>query len=443
MFFPAADTIAFSEGGVESMRLNSSGVLVTTNDASISGLTVGKGGGAVSSNTAVGSRALEANTTGLRNTAVGNGAGLVTTTGNYNAFIGSLSGTTNTTGSFNTAVGDVSLQSNTTGTGNTVVGFEALSRNTTAANNTAVGTQSLLFNTGAQNTAVGHTALFNNTTASNNTAVGYQAGFSNTTGLQHTFIGERSGQNNTTGNGNTFVGRFAGFSNTTGSNNTFIGYRNTDEYGAGHLVTTGSKNTILGSYNGNQGGLDIRTASNYIVLSDGDGNPLISTSQGRSVALEGAVPQTGEGITFPATQVASSNANTLDDYEEGTWTPTILWGGSDTGAVYTFQVGTYTKIGNQVSFFGYAQITTQSSATGNFTVGGLPFTSRNVSNSNQLCNAAIDNASSDVTQPRGRVDTNSTVINILSGSGTNNWGILTSSIRAAAFRVYVSGTYFV
>jgi hypothetical protein len=38
-------------------------------------------------------------------------------------------------------------------------------------------------------------------------------------------------------------------------------------------MTTGSKNTILGGYNGNQGGLDIRTSSNNIVLSDGDGNP--------------------------------------------------------------------------------------------------------------------------------------------------------------------------
>jgi hypothetical protein len=38
-------------------------------------------------------------------------------------------------------------------------------------------------------------------------------------------------------------------------------------------MTTGNNNTIIGRYNGNQGGLDIRTSSNYIVLSDGDGNP--------------------------------------------------------------------------------------------------------------------------------------------------------------------------
>ncbi|NBW22594.1 MAG: hypothetical protein EBR82_83075, partial [Caulobacteraceae bacterium] len=41
---------------------------------------------------------------------------------------------------------------------------------------------------------------------------------------------------------------------------------------SGYFITTGSKNTILGNYTGNNGGLDIRTANNYIVLSDGDGN---------------------------------------------------------------------------------------------------------------------------------------------------------------------------
>jgi len=55
--------------------------------------------------------------------------------------------------------------------------------------------------------------------------------------------------------------------NITGSKNTAVGDK------SGVLITTGSKNTILGSFSGNQGGLDIRTLNNYIVLSDGDGNP--------------------------------------------------------------------------------------------------------------------------------------------------------------------------
>jgi hypothetical protein len=148
IFFPAADTIGFSEGGAEAARFNASGVFTTTNDATIQGLTVGRGAGAVATNTAVGASALQANTT-----------------------------------------------------------------------------------------------------ASNNTAVGYQAGYTST--------GQR----------NAFFGSEAGYANTTGESNTYIGRQ------AGNLMTSGSNNTIIGRYNGNQGSLDIRTSSNYIVLSDGDGNP--------------------------------------------------------------------------------------------------------------------------------------------------------------------------
>ena len=59
----------------------------------------------------------------------------------------------------------------------------------------------------------------------------------------------------------------AGGGLTSGTFNNLFGTQ------AGQAITTGGKNTILGSYSGNQGGLDIRTSSNYIVLSDGDGNP--------------------------------------------------------------------------------------------------------------------------------------------------------------------------
>ena len=106
------------------------------------------------------------------------------------------------------------------------------------------------------NTAVGASALTTNSSGSNNTAVGYQAGYQNTTGA-----------------GNTLIGMTAGYSLTTGSLNTIVGPFLTATGGAGDTITTGSKNTIIGRYSGNQGGLDIRTSSNNIVLSDGDGNP--------------------------------------------------------------------------------------------------------------------------------------------------------------------------
>jgi hypothetical protein len=303
-------------------------------------------------NIAIGQEALQANTTASYNTAVGYQAGYSNTTGNYNVALGYASlysNTTadqntavgyeslraNTTGAYNSASGFRSLYSNTTGNSNVAQGFDALRSNTTASSNTAVGyqagysnttgatnvalgqqagytnttsssntfigTQSGYLTTGGQNTftgyqsgyyvtgsyntahgwnalsnitsgasgsyntAVGGQALQANTTASSNTAVGYQAGYSTTTGQYNTVLGQGAGYTSTGGNYNTYVGREAG-NLTTGSNNQFIGN------GAGRSVTTGSGNSIIGNYSGNQGGLDIRTSSNNVVLSDGDGS---------------------------------------------------------------------------------------------------------------------------------------------------------------------------
>lgn len=83
----------------------------------------------------------------------------------------------------------------------------------------------------------------------------------------------------------------------------------------------------------------------------------------------------GAGITFPATQSDSSNANTLDDYEEGTWTPTLS---SQSGSITTTNVGTgyYTKVGNAVTIYCQPQITTNGTAGTALYVGGLPFTAK-------------------------------------------------------------------
>ena len=67
---------------------------------------------------------------------------------------------------------------------------------------------------------------------------------------------------------------YQALNSNTGANNTAVGYQ------AGYYITTGAKNTIIGAYNGNQGGLDIRTSNNYIVLSDGDGNPAAFKNNG-------------------------------------------------------------------------------------------------------------------------------------------------------------------
>jgi len=81
-----------------------------------------------------------------------------------------------------------------------------------------------------------------------------------------------------------------------------------------------------------------------------------------------------QGITFPATQVASPNANTLDDYEEGTWTGTFTNQTNMSGA--TWSSGSYTKIGRFVTLNGQFTCTVTSSNVLTYVViNGLPFTS--------------------------------------------------------------------
>jgi hypothetical protein len=93
-------------------------------------------------------------------------------------------------------------------------------------------------------------------------------------------------------------------------------------------------------------------------------------------ALDLSTSTSGQ-IIFPAAQNASAGANTLDDYEEGTWTPTLITDGTQMSSVTysSNRSGSYTKIGNTVYITGVMQTTalTKGSGSGNALFGGLPF----------------------------------------------------------------------
>jgi hypothetical protein len=90
-----------------------------------------------------------------------------------------------------------------------------------------------------------------------------------------------------------------------------------------------------------------------------------------NIGIGGATPTaSGTGITFPGTQSASTDANTLDDYEEGTWTPSV--GGTATYNASSY--GRYVKIGRQVSIQFLIEITLLGTGSTS-TMSGLPFTS--------------------------------------------------------------------
>ena len=109
-----------------------------------------------------------------------------------------------------------------------------------------------------------------------------------------------------------------------------------------------------------------------------DGTNGVTTNSGTlisasTIGVGGTTPSTsGAGISFPAAQSASTDANTLDDYEEGTWTPTLN-SFSGTGLTAT---GQYTKIGRVVMLTFQVSASGSNLATtlGSSYVSNLPFT---------------------------------------------------------------------
>jgi len=225
-----------------------------------------------SQSTAVGYNSAKAVTTGIENTFIGASSGESATTPNYTVAVGKSALGAVLTGDYNTAVGYHAGIASTSATLNTLVGAFSGDALTDGTTNCALGYLTLSAETsGQRNTAMGYSALANQNgateTQSLNTAYGFFAGLNVTTGIENVFIGANAGDSCTDDDHNTFVGYNSGSAVNGGFRNTFLGKD------SGDAMTTGDKNVIIGSYGGNEGGLDIRTSSSNIVLSDGDGNP--------------------------------------------------------------------------------------------------------------------------------------------------------------------------
>ena len=119
----------------------------------------------------------------------------------------------------------------------------------------------------------------------------------------------------------------------------------------------------------------ITTADNTGTLQLQSASTTVATINAFGIGLGTGVPSSGTGITFPATQSASADANTLDDYEEGTWTP--IFAGSTTAGSCTYSTGatnaSYIKIGQLVYTTFSIVATSTHSGTGSLLLNGLPF----------------------------------------------------------------------
>ena len=141
--------------------------------------------------------------------------------------------------------------------------------------------------------------------------------------------------------------------------------------GGASLLGSGDVGTIGVAYGGT--GLTSLTAG-YIPY----GNGTSAFSSGVGLTFDGTNLKLGTsngGVIFNNSSALTNS--TLNDYEVGTFTPVLAFGGGSTGIVYTNRSGNYTKVGNKVTVSIGIYLSSKGSSTGNATITGLPFTSLN------------------------------------------------------------------
>ena len=140
------------------------------------------------------------------------------------------------------------------------------------------------------------------------------------------------------------------------------------------------------------------------------------------------VDLTGGQVKFPAIVDPSANVNTLDDYEEGTWTPIITFGGASVDMTYSIQKGYYTKTGRKVTIIAYITLTAKGTSVGIVRIEGLPFTTANIANDYTTLTLRFNNI---------------TFANVFQGYiGRNTDRVLLEEITEAGGKTFLDNTNF-
>ena len=210
--------------------------------------------------------------------------------------------------------------------------------------------------------------------------------------------------------------------------------------GSGTILQFREDDSPIGSLNIQSSTLQIGTSNTQLAFSDADDAFFVKNEAGanrdgshdlgkssarfKDIYLSGNVRvDAGQGIFFSGAAGASGmTSQLLDDYEEGTWTPTLEFGNSSTGITYTTQAGFYTKIGRLVTFSFRIDLSSKGSATGNAAIDGLPFTALSTAASNTGAYPTFITAgASNVWQNQQTmtIDNNTTLVRFRYVSGTN------------------------
>jgi len=167
------------------------------------------------------------------------------------------------------------------------------------------------------------------------------------------------------------------------------------------------------------------------------------TPVANSIMVRDASGITGvNGIKFPGTQVPSSDPNTLDDFEEGTFTPGISFGGAAVGITYTSQVGKYMKVGGRVIFNALITLSAKGSSTGAARITGLPFTVANAANANSPVSLRLSTVTF-ADFPEGYCSQGGVLVELEEITNAGAKSALTDADFAATSSIMVSGHYTV
>ena len=228
-----------------------------------------------------------------------------------------------------------------------------------------------------------------------------------------------------------------------GDGNDFQLYHDgTDSYllnSTGDLIINSAASDEDIIFKGNDGGSTVTALS--FDMSDGGA---ATFAKGITLTNGNVALANGNGIDFSATgdntaQSSSMASELLDDYEEGTWTPSfsVTTTAGDLG--YFSRQGSYIKIGNQVTVWFYINAY-ENNASGDFRVN-VPFTSQNVSNYFAVASLTKTGFTSVTGDIEGRISANATIINLVIVNNANESANVTQANTDPNFYLYGTITY--
>lgn len=178
-------------------------------------------------------------------------------------------------------------------------------------------------------------------------------------------------------------------------------------------------------------GAGVATIKNGLTLTDGN-----------------LVVASGHGIDFAATgDISGTGSELLDDYETGTFQPSVTFGGASSGVQYVSnrRYGIYTKIGNVVTYFVHVELTNKGSSAGGANITGMPFTATNANNNQNYVpgSSFISSMASLSSNLMIRSLSGTTNLDIYQINSSHTYSTVTNANYTNTTGIQVSGVYFV